>query len=459
MALLPQTTVGDQTDVYLQEVNVISDMWLKCQSEMKQMKRERSVLLAELEELRAQVYEDDSALSLSISSGAAGGQRHARATQRQATLRSPTKRDDARSRAKHSVAEPAALRGGAASTSHDTARERARLHGAEQSATSPRHQRRVAKREQQGANAPLRSDDLTPLPPSLRSKRSGRGAAHRVSAVPERRASGQRSYGDNVARVAARRAAGEGSATADGSVRDAATSSSSEEGAYDGGECVGEYGEEEAGAPSRRVQRVELSPAALEILHEFTLRHMIVMPPHAVHQLVRRLNRAWSRCYHERHAATLRRHSMETEVLRRKSSQRQPYNEVVLKEQVVYLRRAVDAKETDLARMERRLDLIKPADAGRAVAEGHHVARQRRLIERLGAELALLAEENHALRAQFAKRAFAQSEVAEGAGAGAGVARGATSSGAEAAKARGADAGARGVTTGAEAERSNRTSR
>ena len=87
------------------------------------------------------------------------------------------------------------------------------------------------------------------------------------------------------------------------------------------------------------------------------------------------------------------------------------YNQVVLKDQVVYLRSVVDAKDTDLANMERRLDLMKPADAGRAVMEGHQIARQRRLIERLGAELTLLAEENHALRSQYATRAFASSQL------------------------------------------------
>ena len=197
----------DHTDVYLEEVNVISDMWFKCQSEMKQMKRERSVLLAELEELRAQAkaYADDSALG---SSTAAGGERRTRRrsmismpshssewkrsgdaggsasprrqssdggiakkrTQRQAPPRSPTKRENAR--------RPAAtVCGGTAHTAHD-----ARRGGAEQRAISPRQS---ARRDQQGASESLRSEDLTPLPPSLRSKRFGRGAAHRVPAAPE----------------------------------------------------------------------------------------------------------------------------------------------------------------------------------------------------------------------------------------------------------------------------------
>ena len=121
------------------------------------------------------------------------------------------------------------------------------------------------------------------------------------------------------------RGAGEGSVVGKGEGGGAAPAASSEE---DDEEYAEGYGEDGEGSPSGRQERVELSAAALEILHEFTLRHMIVMPPRAVHQLVRRLNRAWNRCYRERHAATLRRHSIETQVLRRKSAQRQPYNEV-----------------------------------------------------------------------------------------------------------------------------------
>ena len=156
-----------------------------------------------------------------------------------------------------------------------------------------------------------------------------------------------------------------------------------------------------------------LSEAALELLHGFATEHMLHVPPSAIGSLVRRITVAWNRSFRERHAALKVRHEQEIEVLRRRASQTEPYREVMLREQVDHLARVVEEKEGELGRVTKQLERLQlQHHPVRAIVDHAFVAQQRRLIERLGAELAQIGEENVRLRNLLLRRRNANPNAA-----------------------------------------------